>query len=354
MENQLESILKMVSRNSAIPLYVQIKEALKIAIVNKVFPAHNRIPSEREFCRLLNVSHITVRQAFNELTKEGFLFRIPGKGTFVPERRESRGQGIGVVIPDTREPISPSFLSALLFGIKRAASNAGFRLFLFTDTDTDYLNLEKDDPLQGVILIDPQLRDARFLILQEKHFPFVVLGNPGQQGIPFVDNDNVKIGYMLTKYLLEQGHRKIAFLNGPLYFTNAEDRKRGFLNALAEFNIPLSDFFIEHGAFREEDGYLITRKFLSERPDALICSDDQQLLGAFRAIQEAGLHVPEEIALACSNHSMFTKIAVPKITLIDIFPENLGTAAAEKLIAIISGKKTENATILDAELIPGN
>ena len=152
----------------------------------------------------------------------------------------------------------------------------------------------------------------------------------------------------------QQGHRKIAFLNGPLYFTNAEDRKRGFLNALAEFNIPLSDFFIEHGAFREDDGYLTTRKFLSERPDALICSDDQQLLGAFRAIQEAGLHVPEEIALACSNHSMFIKIAVPKITLIDIFPEKLGTAAAEKLIAIISGKKTENATILDAELIPGN
>ena len=136
------------------------------------------------------------------------------------------------------------------------------------------------------------------------------------------------------------------FLEGAL--------KRGFLNALAEFNIPLSDFFIEHGAFREEDGYLTTRKFLSERPDALICSDDQQLLGAFRAIQEAGLHVPEEIALACSNHSMFIKIAVPKITLIDIFPEKLGTAAAEKLIAIISGKKTENATILDAELIPGN
>ncbi|MDD3154556.1 MAG: GntR family transcriptional regulator [Victivallaceae bacterium] len=350
-ESKLTSILKMISRSNAVPLYVQIKEALKLAIMDEVFSGGECIPSEREFCQLLKVSHITVRQALNELTLEGFLSRIPGKGTFVPERRNSNGKSIGIVFPDTQDPISPYFFSGVLLGAKKIARQYGYRLIFFSDSDTDYLNVGPNDALQGVILIDPQMRDARFLILQEKKFPFVVLGNPSMPGIPFVDNDNVKIGYLMAAHLLERGYRKIALLNGPLHFTNTEDRSQGFRQALTEYGIVQPKPLIGHAAFQDQAGYAATQKILQNHPDALICADDLQAAGALRAIREAGLRLPDEIALVCANNSTFTRLTVPPITAVDIFPEEIGRQVAQKLISQITGDVSENRTIVSVSLI---
>lgn len=69
--------------SSSLPLYIQIREALRAKILDGTYAAHERLPSEREMIDAFGVSRITVRQAMNDLQKEGVLFKVHGKGTFV-------------------------------------------------------------------------------------------------------------------------------------------------------------------------------------------------------------------------------------------------------------------------------
>ncbi|CAM2177037.1 TPA: GntR family transcriptional regulator [Burkholderia cepacia] len=68
---------------SAAPLYVQIKDTLRARILDGTYAPHSRMPSEHELCAAFGVSRITVRQALGDLQKEGLLFKLHGKGTFV-------------------------------------------------------------------------------------------------------------------------------------------------------------------------------------------------------------------------------------------------------------------------------
>jgi len=70
-------------RSSTVPLYTQIKEALRAKIIDGTYVAHQQLPSESEMIAAFGVSRITVRQAINDLQKEGLLFKVHGKGTFV-------------------------------------------------------------------------------------------------------------------------------------------------------------------------------------------------------------------------------------------------------------------------------
>lgn len=72
-----------IPRFSTVPLYTQIKEALRAKIVDGTYVAHQRLPSESEMINAFGVSRITVRQAMNDLQKEGLVFKVHGKGTFV-------------------------------------------------------------------------------------------------------------------------------------------------------------------------------------------------------------------------------------------------------------------------------
>lgn len=73
----------MISADKPTPLYQQLKDALKADIVGGNLSPHEKVPTERELSNLYNVSRITVRQALTDLTKEGFIYRVQGKGTFV-------------------------------------------------------------------------------------------------------------------------------------------------------------------------------------------------------------------------------------------------------------------------------
>lgn len=81
--NKLTDDLPNVVPLSPAPLYVQIKDTLRARILDGTYAPHSRMPSEHELCAMFDVSRITVRQALGDLQKEGLLFKLHGKGTFV-------------------------------------------------------------------------------------------------------------------------------------------------------------------------------------------------------------------------------------------------------------------------------
>jgi len=348
-----------ISKVSSVPLYLQLKVLIKEKIKKNILKPGDILPSERKMCEIYGVSQITIRQALNELTQKGILLRVPGKGTFVrnPSSHLSTEKAVpllGLVISKPLEGSTSSFISNLILGIKETISEFNYHLLIFSETESDYLSLPLNGQIKGLILTDPQIGDMRISMLFQKKFPIVIIGRPVPKDIYSVDSDNVWIGYTLTSHLLKRNYKRIAFINSPNHYTVSEDRLTGYKKALKEYQVDFKENLLKNGPFSQENGYKNTKRIFQERPDAIICADDFITMGALSAIKEKGLKVPEDIALLCCNNSSFTQYNFPPLTTIDIFPDQLGKKAAEKLIKLLSGEKPELRTLLRGKLIVRN
>jgi len=337
-------------------MYIQLKDIVKKQIAEGVFKPDMPLPSERELCTIYKISHITVRQALVELTKEGILFRVPGRGTYIKDGNHMPGNTmsilpLGIVIPDIGGSQTSPFVSDLLLGIKSISTKYNYPIMLYTENESNYLVDMEAGRLQGLILTDPMSKDTRIAMIQNKNIPLVVIGKTNIPGIKSVDSNNVWIGYTLTSHIIDSGYGKIGFINGPLHFTVSDDRLEGYIKALDENKIPFDESIVRYGPFSEEDGYKNARLLLEKNVNAILCADDFIALGALRATKESGLKIPEEIGLAGCNNSPFTCHIHPALSTIDIFPHLIGQAAAEKLIKVIEGKKTEERTTIKGKFI---
>jgi len=337
-----------------VPLYIQLKEIIKEDIAEGLLRPGAPLPSERALCKIYEISHITVRQALVDLTREGLLFRVPGRGTFVRGEESSRKTGeipLGVVIPEKEGNLSSPFVSNLLLGIKSLTIQYDFPLLLYTENESEYITDAARNRLKGLILTDPQIKDTRISMLKGEKVPFVVIGKTYEEDVYTVDSDNIWIGYTLTFHFLKIGHRKIGFINGPAHFTVSEDRRRGYEKALKDYGIPVEENLIRYGAFSEENGYRHAKELINKEISGIVCADDFIALGALKAIKEEGLKIPEDIALAGCNNSPFTQHTHPSLTSLDIFPYELGKRAGEKLIRLIKGEEVELRSLVKGRLV---
>ncbi|MFN4227282.1 MAG: GntR family transcriptional regulator [Candidatus Ratteibacteria bacterium] len=349
------NVQKFVTRNSPVPLYIQVKEYIKQQIAKGIFLPKQQIPSERKLCAIFNISHITVRQALIELTKEGILFRVPGKGTYVNDNinllSTVKTETIGVVIPEIKNSYFTHFITDLLLGIKSVSSKQNFSLLLYTENENNYIRDIEEKKIVGLILTNPKIEDIRITMLKNKNFPFVVIGNPTEQGVKSVDNDNILIGYHLTKLLIKYGYKKIGFINGPQHLTVSKDRLEGYKKAITKFNIYFDEKLVKYGDFSEENGYKNTYQLIKHNVDALIGADDLIAIGILQALKKIGKKIPDDIAVVGCNNSPFTAYIHPALTTFDIFPYLLGKKAMEKLAKILKGELTEERTIIKGEII---
>lgn len=342
-----------VDRKSSVPMYIQIKQDIKEQIAEGILKPGSLITSERKLCKVYNVSHITVRQALVELTKEKLLFRVLGRGTFVNNHKEIINltkDSIGIVISENSKSLPSSFIPDLLLGIKKIIREK-YSLLLYSDTETDYLTSEEID---GLILTNPQINDIRISLLQKKNLPLVVIGRPQTENVLYVDVDNIYTTYILTDHLLKSGHRRIGFINGPVNLTVSEDRFKGYRKALEEKKISVDESIVRYGDFSEDDGYSNARHIIDDDITAIVCADDLIAVGALKAIKETGLKVPEDISICGCNNSVFTQHSHPTLTTINVFPDRVGKISAQKLIKIMQGEKTEEKTLIKSKLIVRN
>ena len=247
-----------ILKESPLPLYVQLKEIIKQQIAEGILKEGALLPSERDLCKIYNISHITVRQALVELTKEGVLFRVPGRGTFVKgkeEQEETQLLPIALVIPESENGFSSPFVFELIRGVKSVITKHNYSLLVYTEGESEYLIDSSTGKIKGVILTDPQVKDTRIVMLKKKGISQVIIGRSDEENVYSVDNDNFEVGYKLTEHLIERGCKKIGFINGPFYFTVSQDRLQGYRESLERNNIPFDETIVKYGDFSEKNGY---------------------------------------------------------------------------------------------------
>jgi LacI family transcriptional regulator len=324
-----------------------------------------------DIAKKAGVSRSTVSRVLNDepnvnpATRE-LVWQIIRKENFQPNPSaralvKKQTEIIGVVIP-TSENIfytDNNYWTQLLAGISQATRQRNYAMLLWLGamTGDDELSIPKvanNRLMDGIIIASLKHDHPLFKQLLTLPYPFVMIDRPLENAnqINYVSVDNVAAAEVATTHLIEMGRRRIAHISGDMNIADAHDRLQGYKNALIRAGLPIDSKLIVEGYFTQKAGYDATQQLLRYHPDAIFAGSDTVAVGALRAAREAGLDVPDDLALigfddvdvATHVHPALTSMRQPLIAK--------GAAAAGLLIDLIQNKlQTPQHVIMDTELV---
>jgi len=270
----------------------------------------------------------------------------------------NRTQIIGLIIPQAVTTIfTDPFFPLLIRGIADTCNAHRYHLMLSlfssrTEQESLYRRVLRGGYLDGVIVASTMLDDPLIPRLLEDQVPFVSVGRYPDERVDYVDVDNVSGARMATEHLLRLGHRRIATVTGPLGMMAGRDRLEGYRQALESRGLPVDDNLIAEGDFTEEGGRTAMQRLLPHEPTAVFVASDTMAVGAMKAIKEAGLNIPADVAVVSFDDLPIASIVEPPLTTVRQPIERLGATAVDILITIIEHEGgSRQKVILPTELV---
>jgi LacI family transcriptional regulator len=266
---------------------------------------------------------------------------------------------IGLVLPRTVSSFfTDPYFPRLTQGVAQACNQHNYTLGLFIlatkdDEERIFPQVSRQGLLDGVIVQTAQKGDKLINRLISSNFPLIVAGRPfNTTGVSYIDVDNVQAAHQAVYHLIHLGYKRIATITGMMNSTAGIDRKTGYEIAIQEQGWSVDPTLIAEGDFTEESGYVGMQKLLPGRPDAVFAASDTMAVGAIRAIREAGLTVPGDIAIIGFDDLPAASLADIKLTTIRQPIIQFGAQAVEALIDLIeNGIKPTRRIIMDTELV---
>jgi LacI family transcriptional regulator len=312
-------------------------------------------PTLEEVARLAGVSRSTVSRVINNRpnvrpeTREKVWHSIRESGyqphAVARSLVTNRTRVITVIIPEAVNTLfSDPFFPLLLRGATDACNARQYHLMLSLFTASAerhemYGRVLYSGLVDGVIVASSPLDDPLIPDLQEDQIPFVSIGRYPDEGVHYVDVDNVAGARMATEHLIRLGHRRIAAITGPLGTVAGQDRLRGYRQALEGRRIPVQDELIVEGDFTEGSGCAAAQQLLSVSPSAIFAASDMMAIGALRAVRDAGLHVPQDIALVGFDDVPTASVIEPALTTVRQPIERLGSMGVEILLDLLDNEQ---------------
>lgn len=265
-----------------------------------------------------------------------------------------RTDTLGVVLPD----LYGEFFSELIRGIDVAAREQGLHLLVSSShgsaSETGAALRTLSGRVDGILIMSPHGASDHLADDLPATTP-VVLMNTRSHGDEHLSLaiDNHGGAWAMVEHLVGCGYRRIALIGGPTDNFDAQERLRGYREALAEFSNG-SDALVVDGDFSEESGHVagIEIAAMKPRPDAVFAANDMMALGCLRALQDAGLQVPRDIALAGFDDIPIARFVAPGLTTMRVNIAELGGRAARALIAGLKGHKpSAMQSVLAPELV---
>ena len=252
---------------------------------------------------------------------------------------------IGIIMKNsTAEFMHNSFFPEVIRGISALCSKHDFSISLTTgETEeeifTDTVKMVRGKRVDGMIVLYSKKDDKVVPYLIESGIPFVVIGKPliESSKIMFVDNDNVQAAKEATDFLLNLGHKKLAFIGEDEQFEVSEARLNGFIQAVKGQGLTVSEGSIKNIQFDPLHGKQIVTELmnLAEPPTALVVSDDLNALIVLTALSEKNIKVPDDMSMIVFNNSVISKVANPPLTTVDTQIFQLGYESANCLIELV-------------------
>lgn len=312
----------------------------------------NSAPKIVDVARVAGVSTATVSRALSKpesvakSTREAVLAAAAQTGYRINvaarNLRSRRTGAVVVLVPNLGNP----FFSQILAGIEATLSSKGLSILMVDtmqsgtrpDFIREYLHPSRAD---GVIVLDGSLPTD---LLQPggengKQVPMVFAceWHP-EENFPSVRADNGQGARLAVEHLVELGHEKIGYINGPEANVLSKFRLDAAKDTLEKLGKPVNDAWFLEGDFTLQSGVMAARKWLDmdERPTALLCANDETAIGLISELHQCGVNVPSQLSVVGFDDVDIAQHYIPALTTVWQPRLELGTAVAQMLVEYIT------------------
>jgi|NGEPerStandDraft_6_1074524.scaffolds.fasta_scaffold34491_3 LacI family transcriptional regulator len=253
---------------------------------------------------------------------------------------------IGLVVPDLTHP----FFAQIAKAISAAIRGQGYSLIITSSEEDPELERQEIEQLLArqvdvMLIASAQWTVESFRHIEERRIPYVLIDRCfAGLAANFVGVDDVAVGAIATNHLIEQGCQRIAHIRGPEAST-ALGRLEGYRRALGARQLaPLPEHIVSVGTSGDDrgepGGYEKMMELLatSPQPDGVFCFNDPIAMGAMRAILDAGLRIPEDIAVVGCGNSLYSDFLRVPLTSVDQDSTAIGRHAAELALSLVDAK----------------
>ncbi len=345
------------------PLYVQLAEVFRRRIEGGELKPQDRLLPELEIANEFAVSRGTVRQALDQLVRDGLLERTQGKGTYVRNARTERAtEVIGFVVPYLRDTL----VNEILRGAERVFHESDYSMILGhsdsdLQTEVEQISRLLAGSAEGMILFPVAEADEQRRLSEviPADFPTVLI----DRRVPGLATDRVLVDNFggaraAVEHLLELGHDRIACVTTPDRPSSITDRIDGYEHAMQEANLfPLAAVSLRGSgspgstgsvpAYTDEE--LAPVEMLmnsSAAPSALFCVNDFVAIGVMSFLQRRGMRVPEDVALVGFDDIAVASLPSVSLTTVAQPKYEIGKQAAQRLLQLLQGQ-----TVVDREIV---
>jgi len=350
------------------PLYQQVALDIRRKILSGEMPVGFQLQSHRELAVTYDVSIMTINKALSGLVSEGVLHSRVGRGTVVAARpAESDGVvrtkgALGFVLRDLASP----FFSLVAHAAQQRADELGYGLLFSSssnrlDREEEQIQRFCDMGVDGLVIVSMSRTyriSESIRVLHERGFPYVMVSYTAGDDIPFVGVDLAQGGYLATRHLIDNGHRRIGYIADKIGSMNGELRGSGYRRALTEAGLAVDPAFLFEYPFEGEwndfrSGYEIGKRVaeIPDKPDAVFVFNDLGALGFQDGLLDHGVKVPDDIAVVGLDDIEAAARARVPLTTVRQPVDRIGAIAVDTLIARFRGEKTQTRQILPPELI---
>ena len=330
------------------------------------------MPTIRDVAREAGVSIASASRALNGLSNvtdemRNKVWAAANKLQFVPHSgarslTRKKSDAIGVILPD----LFGEYFSEIVRGIDRAAHRAGLQLLLGNmhgnAHETTVAIRAMHGRVDGLIVMPTEVDVASLTTSLPPGAPVVMLNCDSRDlSVPSVAIDNYSGAYQMTRALVAAGYRRIAHIAGPKLNRDAQERLRGFSDAMSDLVGNQSPLILA-GDFSEEAGVQAARLLVygGMAVDAVFAANDMMAVGCMMTLKEMGRDVPGEVAVAGFDDIPLARFVSPALTTMRVNMAELGEIAAMMLIDRIknasvdmlqSGKSTQATRIIVPEFV---
>jgi LacI family transcriptional regulator len=254
----------------------------------------------------------------------------------------SRSNSVGILVPELHGP----FFGNMLSSIEEELRTANKHVIITAGHSDEEKERESIEFLitrqcDAMIVHVYAVSNEYLLELAAGPIPIVMIGRdlPQMAGRCFTI-DNEYGGYLATRSLLEQGHRSLAYLAGPLWKSDGKGRFAGHLRALDEYGLEFDEQLLAEGNYQEASGRLGMERLLrAGKPfSGLVCGNDEMAAGAIVVAREEGLTIPDDLSVIGFDNVFFTRYMHPQLSTINYPIDAMGQMAARCVLRDVYGK----------------
>jgi DNA-binding LacI/PurR family transcriptional regulator len=245
---------------------------------------------------------------------------------------------LGIIVPE----FSRSFFPQVIIGAQNRAKEAGYNLIISQSDEsyeTEVLNAKvmlthQVDGLMVSITKETKNFD-HFKVFQRKGIPIVFFNRVCDEMIvPKVIVEDYEGAAAAVTHLIEKGRKRIAHLCGPESLAICRGRKRGYVDTLAKYGLPVDNDLIVHYDLNIDNVKVYINYFLSlkDRPDSIFCINDPTAIETIRIVKEKGLRIPEDISIIGFSNDYVSALIEPSLTTVEQPIRDMGRTAATLLL----------------------